>query len=333
MVPDERRGKLRLCKDTDGLTHLQWGTRAPDMPFAPEEDLLVFPREAEMKFIPKPGVFVIKFPDDPARNMFFWSQQPDGAEKRSDEALTADVNAALNGESPGSAARSGDPVAQRARAVRRAAAAAASALAGPEETPASSTGIASTPAAPAKTEKQRSSDARREEDVTATPGAETPVSAVSGEALRAALGGPPSGAGPIPGSGAPNVNVDPAAMARMLASMQPRGGGASAPPLRARGPGLNEVLTPEALGPVLRDERARARLLEFLPDAHRESEDLEALLRTPQFQAQLERFSAALQSGQMDLAQFGLPPGTGFSVAEFLAAIQAEAEKKKRDGD
>ena len=76
MVPDERRGKLRLCKDTDGLTHLQWGVRAPDMPFTPEEDLLVFPHEAEMKFIPKPGVFVIKFPDDPARNMFFWIAKP-----------------------------------------------------------------------------------------------------------------------------------------------------------------------------------------------------------------------------------------------------------------
>ena len=117
MVPDERRGKLRLCKDTDGLTHLQWGTRAPDMPFTPEEDLLVFPHEAEMKFIPKPGVFVIKFPDDPARNMFFWSQQPDDAEKQSDEALAADVNAALNGESPEAATRRGDPVAQRARAA------------------------------------------------------------------------------------------------------------------------------------------------------------------------------------------------------------------------
>jgi hypothetical protein len=116
MVPDERRGKLRLCKDTDGLTHLQWGVRAPDMPFTPEEDLLVFPREAEMKFIPKPGVFVIKFPDDPSRNAFFWSQrQTSDAEPQSDEALTADVNAALNGESPAFATRRSDPAA-RARA-------------------------------------------------------------------------------------------------------------------------------------------------------------------------------------------------------------------------
>ena len=136
MVPDERRGKLRLCKDTDGLTHLQWGTRAPDMPFAPETDLLVFPQEAEMKFIPKPGVFVIKFPEDPSRNMFFWSQRSaDEAEKEGDDELAADVNAALNGEAPAFATRRGDPVARRARAVRAAQAAAASALSGQEETP------------------------------------------------------------------------------------------------------------------------------------------------------------------------------------------------------
>ena len=350
MVPDERRGKLRLCKDTDGLTHLQWGTRAPDMPFTPEEDLLVFPHEAEMKFIPKPGVFVIKFPDDPARNMFFWSQQPDDAEKQSDEALAADVNAALNGESPEAATRRGDPVAQRARAVRRAAAAAATALAGQEETPATTAGVAATPAAPVKNQAENGAtrevgDALRETDATraTTPAATPPAAAVSGDALRAALGGVPSrGDGPVPGGGAPNVHADPAAMARVLAGMQPSTtGGASGSALQAlRGPGLHEVLTPETVGPLLRDESVRARLLEFLPDAHRASgsENLEALLRTPQFQSQLERFSAALQSGQIDLAQFGLPPGTGFGVAEFLAAIQAEADDKKkrntnRDGD
>ena len=77
------------------------------------------------------------------------------------------------------------------------------------------------------------------------------------------------------------------------------------------------------------NENVRARLAEFLPDAHRGSENLEALMRTPQFQSQLERFSAALQSGQMDLAQFGLRGGTGFSVAEFLAAIQAKADEAR----
>ena len=328
MVPDERRGKLRLCKDTDGLTHLQWGVRAPDMPFTPEEDLLVFPREAEMKFIPKPGVFVIKFPDDPSRNAFFWSQrQTSDAEPQSDEALTADVNAALNGESPAFATRRSDPAA-RARAVRAAQAAAASALSGPEETPAATAGVASTPAAPAKAEKQPVTDEPMEDEPTETETEKAAdgnaftkkkkSAAVSGDALRAALGGI-GAAGAVPGGGAPAA--DPAAMARMLAGMRPRG------------PGLNEVLTPEAVGPLLRDENVRARLAEFLPDAHRGSENLEALMRTPQFQSQLERFSAALQSGQMDLAQFGLRGGTGFSVAEFLAAIQAKADEARDERD
>ena len=112
-------------------------------------------------------------------------------------------------------------------------------------------------------------------------------------------------------------------MAAMLAGMQARGVGQ-----RARGPGLSDVLTPDAVGPLLRSEDVRARLLEHLPEEHRGTQDLEELLRTPQFQNQLERFSAALQSGQMDLAQFGLSPGSGFSVAEFLSAIQQQVESE-----
>jgi hypothetical protein len=117
-------------------------------------------------------------------------------------------------------------------------------------------------------------------------------------------------------------------MAAMLSGM---GGGPGLGGARARGPGLGDVLTPETVGPLLRGEDVRARLMEHLPEEHRDSQDLEELLRTPQFQSQLERFSAALTSGQMDLAQFGLQPGTGFSVAEFLSAIQALAEKEKRE--
>ena len=101
MKPDDRKGKLRICKATDGLTHLMWGPRAEGMPFNPDDDFIIFPQEAQMKFIPKPGCFVIKFPDDASRNMFFWSQEPKG--KVEDDKLTADVNAALNGESPESA--------------------------------------------------------------------------------------------------------------------------------------------------------------------------------------------------------------------------------------
>ena len=46
MKPDDRKGKLRVCKATDGLNHLQWGGRAPDMPFLPEDDFIIFPQES-----------------------------------------------------------------------------------------------------------------------------------------------------------------------------------------------------------------------------------------------------------------------------------------------
>lgn len=323
MKPDDRKGKLRICKATDGLTHLMWGTRAEGMPYNPEDDFIIFPQEAEMKFIPKPGCFVIKFPDDASRNMFFWSQEPAG--KIEDDKLVADVNAALNGESPesaneqaqlmqmlgdaggaGLAARdpSGGPVAARAQAVRAAHEAANSALStGADETPAvNANAVPETPAAPAKGPDP-------------SAGTAVPPSVVNAEALRAALGSVGATPSSTPGAGA----IDAAAMAAALAGAN----------RRAAGPGLSDVLTPDAVGELLRSEDVRQRLMEHLPEEHRSTQDLEELLRTPQFQSQLERFSHALQSGQMDLAQFGLSPGAGFSVAEFLSAIQKQVEEKE----
>lgn len=42
------------------------------------------------------------------------------------------------------------------------------------------------------------------------------------------------------------------------------------------------------------------------PEEHRTQEALEALVVSAQFRSQLDVFGAALQSGQLDLAQFGL---------------------------
>ena len=69
-----------------------------DLPYNPDDDFIIFPAEAQMKFIPKPGCFVVKFSDDASRNIFFWSQEPGGSV--TDEKMAADVNAALNGENP-----------------------------------------------------------------------------------------------------------------------------------------------------------------------------------------------------------------------------------------
>jgi hypothetical protein len=98
--------------------------------------------------------------------------------------------------------------------------------------------------------------------------------------------------------------------------------------------GLPDILTPELVGPLLRDEQIRGRLLEYLPEEHRETQDLEELIRTPQFRSQLESFSQALQSGEMDLAQFGLKQSGAADLENFLSAIQAEVapqEEEKQD--
>lgn len=340
-MADERKGLLRICKDTEGLVHLQWGLRSNDLPYNPEDDFIIFPMEAQMKFIPKPGCFVIKFPDDASRNMFFWSQEPKGGIE--DQKLTSDVNSALNGESPEDdgpseqeqllsmlgAAGGQAPQAQRAQAIRAAQVAAASALAtGPgsasvsgsvEATPVTTAAPAATPAAPAK--------------AAAPPGAG--ASGALGDALTATLG---HNAGGTPGAGVGGPEaINAAAMAAALAAgMQQPGGvisaGGAIGQRRAAGPGLSDILTPNSIAPLLRSDDVRSRLLQHLPEEHRSTQDLEELIRTPQFQNQLERFSHALQSGQMDMAQFGLSPGTGFSVAEFLQAIQSHvAEGKDSD--
>jgi hypothetical protein len=67
--------------------------------------------------------------------------------------------------------------------------------------------------------------------------------------------------------------------------------------------------------------------LEYLPEEHRETQDLEELIRTPQFRSQLETFSRALQSGEMDMAQFGLKQNGVANLETFLKAIQAEVDE------
>lgn len=101
------------------------------------------------------------------------------------------------------------------------------------------------------------------------------------------------------------------------------------------GGSLRDVLKPEIVGPILRNKEVRDRLLVHLPEEHRETADLEELIQTPQFRSQLERFSEALQTGQMDLGQFGLKAETNSPIADlrtFLKAIQEQVKEKESEG-
>lgn len=66
------------------------------------------------------------------------------------------------------------------------------------------------------------------------------------------------------------------------------------------------------------------------PPWRRSAAAIRELVSTPQFRHQVGLFSHALSTGQLDTSQFGLPPG-GFGVADFLRAIQQQADRAAAD--
>uniref|UniRef100_A0A7S3VUQ2 Pru domain-containing protein n=1 Tax=Dunaliella tertiolecta TaxID=3047 RepID=A0A7S3VUQ2_DUNTE len=98
------------------------------------------------------------------------------------------------------------------------------------------------------------------------------------------------------------------------------------------GPGLHDVLQPEAVVPLLQDPESLQALAEHLPEEHRTMKQLIATIQSPQFRQQVALFGAAIQTGQLDtLHQFGLHT-KGFSTADFLEAIQEQARKAEGGG-
>ncbi len=57
-----------------------------------------------------------------------------------------------------------------------------------------------------------------------------------------------------------------------------------------------------------------------------------ATVRSPQFQQQMGIFSQALQTGQLDLRQFGLSPKVSSSCAGALGRVQLRASADARTG-
>lgn len=100
------------------------------------------------------------------------------------------------------------------------------------------------------------------------------------------------------------------------------------PHQEAAHPSLADVMTTDALRTLLDDDDIVARLAEFLPEQqryggayvapcycktcaslyNRTPHDVRAVVACPQFKHQLHVLSMALKTGQLDFAQFGLPP-------------------------
>ncbi len=94
------------------------------------------------------------------------------------------------------------------------------------------------------------------------------------------------------------------------------------------GPPLGEVLKAERITPLLENSTLIERVAPYLPEEHRTPEAMAEIINSPQFKHQLDVLTQALATGQIDSSQFGLGP-PAFGVAEFLKAIQREAEKEK----
>jgi hypothetical protein len=97
---------------------------------------------------------------------------------------------------------------------------------------------------------------------------------------------------------------------------------------------LANVLTPSAITNLLNDPEIVSALFPHLPPLPQAptAQDLRDTVSSPQFQQALHSLTIALQSGQLGplVAQLGLPPEAGQSVEGFLRAIEEQA---RRGGD
>ncbi|KAF9896500.1 adhesion regulating molecule 1 [Lobosporangium transversale] len=95
---------------------------------------------------------------------------------------------------------------------------------------------------------------------------------------------------------------------------------------------LDHVLTPGSIAPLLSNPQICESLYPHLPESSEKNpQEIQAIVRTPQFSQALVSLSTALESGQLGplLRQFGLSPDAGDGVEGFLRAIQ---EQVKKDG-
>jgi len=99
---------------------------------------------------------------------------------------------------------------------------------------------------------------------------------------------------------------------------------------------LPSIIDAEAILPLLNDPHVQERLLPLLPEANRTREELQELIRSPQFQQAVSQFNSALHSGQLGqlMPMLGLPPSVGGpqgGVAALLQAIQEQARIRQAE--
>ncbi|GJN11519.1 hypothetical protein PR202_ga29718 [Eleusine coracana subsp. coracana] len=91
VIPDTRKGLVRIGRGEEGLVHFQWLDRGQNVV---EDDQIIFPDEAVFEKVTASSgrVYILKFRHDD-RKFFFWMQEPNADE---DSQICIQVNAYIN---------------------------------------------------------------------------------------------------------------------------------------------------------------------------------------------------------------------------------------------
>uniref|UniRef100_A0A452Z4E5 DEUBAD domain-containing protein n=1 Tax=Aegilops tauschii subsp. strangulata TaxID=200361 RepID=A0A452Z4E5_AEGTS len=95
---------------------------------------------------------------------------------------------------------------------------------------------------------------------------------------------------------------------------------------------LGDILKPDLILPLI-ETLPIEQLASHLPEGSWTAGDILELLQSPPLRQQLDAFTHVLQTGQIDLAQFGVDPSKyKFTVASFLEALEDSVAKASTDG-
>eukprot|EP01087_Luapelamoeba_hula_P013755 TRINITY_DN395_c0_g3_i1.p1 TRINITY_DN395_c0_g3~~TRINITY_DN395_c0_g3_i1.p1 ORF type:complete len:394 (-),score=133.63 TRINITY_DN395_c0_g3_i1:69-1250(-) len=302
VVPDKRKGLVQLIQSPDdGLIHFLWKDRTTQQV---ETDLIIFPEDASLRRIKQcttGRVYLLEWKTSD-RRMFFWMQEP--SDEKDEENCTK-INQNIN--TPPSQEQSG-----------------ASALAGMDQ----------------------SQLMAMMGGMGGMPGRRAAAGGAGGAGSAGGPGGASGGAAPRPAAAAPasggggGISSDHLSNILSVLGVDSSQAPAQRQPAQQqqqqRAPdtaNLAHIMTPEALMPLLSDPAIRDQLLSFMPEGNRSPEELQQVMRSPQFQQALGQFNTALQSGQLGqlMPMFGLPSNIGGpqgGVSALLRALQENAPQQ-----
>ncbi|VFR00231.1 unnamed protein product [Cuscuta campestris] len=253
VVPDSRKGLVRIGKDEEGLVHFQWLDRSC---FVVEDDQIIVPEEAVFEKVNQSSgrVYILKFLTDD-RKFFYWMQEP---RDDNDAQLCSSVNFYLN--------------------------------------------------QPFEDEPEASVPMENSDDM-----AEDDVSSRAGNLVGPSMG--TDATSDVTSSGP----VKLADLQRILSNI----GSTDEVVDPDAGMGLADILRPEFLSPLIEELPLQQQLATYLPEGQWNHEELLELLQSPPFRQQVDSFTYVLQTGQVDLAQFGIDPSQyKFTVPSFLEALE-----------